>query len=542
MHVALDRGGDDEALGTAGVHAGTGLLGLDVGDEVGDGLLHHASGLHHLGEEHLAGAEEVTDDVHAVHERALDDLDRGSTSGHDLEAQLLGVGHDVVVDALDQGVGDALPDGIATPLLEGGPGLFRCGVEAVGDLEQSLGGVGTPVEDDVLDAFAQLGIDLVVDHQGTGIDDAHVHAGADRVVKEDRVDRLAHGVVAPEGEGDIGDAAGDEGTRQVLLDPADGLDVVGAVGRVLLDAGRDGEDVGVEDDVLGGEAHLVDEQVVRPLADRLAALEIVGLTVLVEGHDHHGGTVLAAQPRLLEEGPLALLHGDRVDDALALCRLEPLLDDLPLRGVDHEGDLADVGLTRDELDEAIHGGDAVDHPFVHVDVDDLGSGLDLLTRDGQRRGVVLFLDELAEAGRPRDVGPLADVDEERVLRDHQGLQPGQAQGRDHLGGPSRAHPVDAFGHCPDVVGRRAAAATEDVDEPARGELLDHGGHLVRGFVVFAEGIGQAGVGIGGHETVRQARQLRDIRTQLVGAECTVEADGQGPRVPNRIPEGLRHLA
>jgi hypothetical protein len=52
---------------------GTGalLLLLDEGDQVGHRLLHDARRLHHLRQEHLAGAEEVADDVHAVHQRAL---------------------------------------------------------------------------------------------------------------------------------------------------------------------------------------------------------------------------------------------------------------------------------------------------------------------------------------------------------------------------------------------------------------------------------------------------------------------------------------
>jgi hypothetical protein len=42
----------------------------------GDGLLHHAGGFHHLRQEHLARAEQVADDVHAVHQRAFDHLQR----------------------------------------------------------------------------------------------------------------------------------------------------------------------------------------------------------------------------------------------------------------------------------------------------------------------------------------------------------------------------------------------------------------------------------------------------------------------------------
>jgi hypothetical protein len=44
--------------------------------EIGHGLLHHARGLHHLRQEHLAGAEQVTDDIHAVHQRPFDDVER----------------------------------------------------------------------------------------------------------------------------------------------------------------------------------------------------------------------------------------------------------------------------------------------------------------------------------------------------------------------------------------------------------------------------------------------------------------------------------
>ena len=65
-----------------------------------------------------------------------------------------------------------------------------------------------------------------------------------------------------------------------------------AVVVVLLDAGGDGEDIGIEDDILGREADLVDQHAVSPLAD----LDLCapgcgnGLAGFVEGHDHHGGS------------------------------------------------------------------------------------------------------------------------------------------------------------------------------------------------------------------------------------------------------------
>ena len=98
-------------------------------------------------------------------------------------------------------------------------------------------------------SFAQLGIDVVVNGELAGIDDAHVHAGLDGVVEKHRMHRVAHRLVAAEGEGEVGDAAGDMHVRQLGLDAARRLDEIDAVIVVLLDAGGDGEDVGIEDDV-----------------------------------------------------------------------------------------------------------------------------------------------------------------------------------------------------------------------------------------------------------------------------------------------------
>ena len=73
------------------------------------------------------------------------------------------------------------------------------------------------------------GRDLVVDAELAGVDDAHRQPGADRVVEEHRVDRLAHRVVAAEGEGDVARRRRDTlRVRQVLADPARRLDEVDA--------------------------------------------------------------------------------------------------------------------------------------------------------------------------------------------------------------------------------------------------------------------------------------------------------------------------
>lgn len=86
------------------------FLRLDERQQVGHGLLPSPGRLHHLRQEH-ARAEQVTDDVHAVHPA---DPRSPRSAGHrqrrSLPCQLLGVVVDVGVDALHQGVRDALAD------------------------------------------------------------------------------------------------------------------------------------------------------------------------------------------------------------------------------------------------------------------------------------------------------------------------------------------------------------------------------------------------------------------------------------------------
>src|SRR3989344_4153821 len=98
--------------------------------------------------------------------------------------------------------------------------------------------------------------------------------------------------------------------RQAPPDFARGLDVIHRVVVVLLDAGRDREDVRVEDDVLRRETRLLGEDLVRARADLDLALPRVGLAFFIAGHHHHGRAVAAAGGRPFDGFFLALLEAD----------------------------------------------------------------------------------------------------------------------------------------------------------------------------------------------------------------------------------------
>jgi hypothetical protein len=72
---------------------------------VRDRLLHDTRGFHHLRQEHLARAEQVADHVHAVHQRAFDDVQRmrgvAARFFGVFEDELVVTGHQRMRQALD---------------------------------------------------------------------------------------------------------------------------------------------------------------------------------------------------------------------------------------------------------------------------------------------------------------------------------------------------------------------------------------------------------------------------------------------------------
>ena len=392
VHVAFD-GRHQHFAGVLVLAAGGFLLCFQEGQQISDGFLHHAGGFDDLRQKHLARPEQIADDVHAGHERTFDDGERPAI----FLARFLDVLVDVIDDTLDQRVAQTLFDRALAPFIFDHFGLVLF-LHRLGELDQTLGGVGPAIEQNVLDESEQVLGNLLIHFQQTGIDDAHVEAGLDGVVEESAVHRFAHNVVAAEAETDVADAAADLGAREVFLDPFRRADEIDGVIGVLLHAGADREDVRIENDVLRREPDFLGEQIVSALGDGDAALEGVGLAALIEGHHDDRRAVTADELRVAKKFFLAFLKTDRVDDAFALKAFQARFDDFPFRGIHHHGHPGDVRFGGDEVGKTRHRSDAIDHAFVHADVDDLRAVLDLLPGDGQGGFEVARLDELGEFG------------------------------------------------------------------------------------------------------------------------------------------------
>ena len=427
MHIAFDRGHQDLARAFAAFAAIGELFGVHIGQQHRDGLFHHAGGFDHLRQEHLARAKQVTHHIHARHQRAFDHMERAL--GH--LAGGFGVFFDEFGDAVDQRMFQPLFHRPVTPCQIADLFFARAAFEAGGDVEHPVGGIGAAVEDHIFAGRAQVGVDLIVDHQLACVDDAHIHPRLNGVVEKDRVHGFAHRVIAAKAERQVRHAARDMGVGQVLANPAGGFDEIDAVVVVLFDPGGDGEDIGVEDDIFGGEIQLFHQDAIGAGADVDLALIAVGLPGFVKGHDHDGSAIGHAEPRLMAEAVFAFLEADGVHHRLALDAFQAGFDHLPFGAVDHHGHAGDIGFGGQKVEEFDHGRAAVDQAFVHVDIKDLRAVFDLIAGDFERCGVVAVDDQFAKAGGAGDVCPLADVHEADVGGEDERFQPRKAQVASH---------------------------------------------------------------------------------------------------------------
>ena len=123
-----------------------------------------------------------------------------------VQPRLLGVGLDEVDDPVHERVLEPLADRRVAPgEIELAP--HPCAADSLGELDEPLGRVGAAVEDHVLDPLEQLGLDVLVDRELTGVDDPDVEPRLDRVEEERGVHRLADDVVAAEREAQVRDPA-----------------------------------------------------------------------------------------------------------------------------------------------------------------------------------------------------------------------------------------------------------------------------------------------------------------------------------------------
>ena len=168
------------------------LFRFHVWNELRDRFLHHTRALHDLRQEHFSGAEEIADNVHAIHQRTFNDCQRPLV----FLSCLFNIVLDVIHDALDQRVLQPLFDGLLTPRVLFGFG-FAVLMYGVRECQETFGRVGPAIQQDIFDEFEQVFRNGFIDRELSGIDDRHVESRADGVIQKCGMHGIADSLVPP---------------------------------------------------------------------------------------------------------------------------------------------------------------------------------------------------------------------------------------------------------------------------------------------------------------------------------------------------------
>ena len=214
------------------------------------------------------------------------------------------------------------------------------------------------------------------------------------MIQKSGVHCLAHSVVAAKRKRNVADPTADTHARQVMFDPARCFNEIDRVIAVLLQAGRDRQDVRIENDVARGKMPLFDQQIVSARADIDFALKIVSLPSLIKSHHDSGRAVSSDRASMPQKFLLTVFQADGIDDRFTLHAFEARFDHAPLRTVDHHRDARDFRFAANQVQEANHRRFGIDHSFIHVHVEQVCAPQHLLTRHSQRTFEIARQDQL----------------------------------------------------------------------------------------------------------------------------------------------------
>ena len=109
------------------------------------------------------------------------------------------------------------------------------------------------------------------------------------MIKKNGMHGLAYVVVASKAETEVAHSSADMRSWQMLLDPFRSTDEIPCIAIMLRHSSRNGQHIGIEDDVLWRKSNLVDQQAIGTPANLDASLVCIRLPLLIESH-HDGSS------------------------------------------------------------------------------------------------------------------------------------------------------------------------------------------------------------------------------------------------------------
>ena len=114
--------------------------------------------------------------------------------------------------------------------------------------------------------------------------------------------------------------------RKIFAYPTGGFDKINGVIVVLFNTSSDRKNVGIENNIFGGETHYLGQHAIGALTDFNFALIRIGLTFFIKGHYYHRCAIAATEFGLTLKLFLAFFERNRINNRLTLNALQAGFD------------------------------------------------------------------------------------------------------------------------------------------------------------------------------------------------------------------------
>ena len=120
---------------------------------------------------------------------------------------------------------------------------------------------------------------------------------------------------------------------------------------MFFQAGGNGKNVGIENDILRIEAKLFGQDFIRPVRNLHFAFLGIGLSFFIKSHHDHRGAKAFTDDGLLDEFFFSFFHGNGIDDTFSLHTFQTGFNDTEFGRIDHDRNLRNIGLALDQVQE-----------------------------------------------------------------------------------------------------------------------------------------------------------------------------------------------
>ena len=532
MHISLY--GRHQNL--SGRSTSTLLLCFDMRLEDGNGSLHGSCRLHHLRQEHLALTEELTHQVHTIHQRSLDDV-----HGMRILLQcLVYIRLQELSDTLLQGILQSFLHLLLTPLWSSrlrsrrtarfGSSLCRISLrlDFGSQFDEIIGSTLSSVQYHILDEFELFFRYFIIIHSCLGIYDTKVHTHLLGMMQEYTMNRFADIRIAAEREREVADSTTDMCSRQILMNPLGGTDEFHGIIIMLLHTRSDGKHIRVEDDIERIHPQFIYQEVIGTPGNLDTSLIGSGLSHFIEAHHHDGGTIAHHITCMGEENFFTLLQGDGIHDTFTLTALQSGKNHIPLRGVYHHRHLGNLRFCRYHIEEIHHFCLGIQQSVVHIHVHHGCTICHLLTGNTDGFLITFLINQSQELPTTSHVTAFAYVNEAAgIYRQTNGIiHLQQVQTREphilrllhHL---MRFLTLSTSGIVSDEFRTGSTAAADDVDDALIDKLGYLGSHRLSRLVILSHLVRQSCIRMGTNIIRCNLCQMLDERFHLGSTEGTV---------------------